>query len=103
MPLSFRDSKHPALPATLDKELMSSSTYMAYGSATLHARVTWERSVVLALAGRIEPDLDKLMGWFVGEGIEEFAGKTAQQMIEEGATAKLLNMLTTIQSGLRDA
>lgn len=70
--------------------------------ATLRARIEWDRAVVLSVAIGIEADAEKVTHWFSHEGIGEFGGKTAHQLVEEGAAARLLDMLTTIRNGDRD-
>lgn len=70
--------------------------------ATLRARIEWDQAVVLSVARGIELDADKVMHWFTHDGIDEFDGKTARQLVDEGATARLLDMLITIRSGHRD-
>lgn len=42
------------------------------------------------------------MHWFSSEAICELGGKTARQLVEEGSTAQLLDMLVTIRNGYRD-
>jgi len=69
---------------------------------TLRERVEWDQAVVLSVARGIESDADKVMQWFTHDGIDEFDGKTARQMVDEGATARLLDMLITIRNGHRD-
>ena len=72
------------------------------GSTTSHTRIEWEQAVVLSVARGIEPDGDKVMHWFSSEAICELGGKTARQLVEEGSTALLLDMLVTIRNGYRD-
>lgn len=68
----------------------------------MRARIEWDQAVVLSVARGIESDADKVMHWFTHDNIEELGGKTARQLIDEGATARLLDMLTTIRNGDRD-
>ena len=69
---------------------------------TSHTRIEWEREVVLSVARSIEPDATKVMTWFSSDSIDELGGKTAQQLVWDGATAQLLDMLVSIRSGRRD-
>lgn len=71
-------------------------------ATTSHTRVEWEQSVVLSVARGIEPNAEEVLHWFKHDLIRELGNKTAQQLVEEGATARLLDMLVTIRSGHRD-
>lgn len=66
------------------------------------ARIEWDSSVVLSVARTIDSDADRVMQWFTNEPIVEFDEKTASQLIREGATAGVLDMLVAIRSGRRD-
>ncbi|HEX7816878.1 hypothetical protein [Dyella sp.] len=68
---------------------------------TSSARIEWDQAVVLSVARGIEPDADKVLAWFSGDPIQELGGKTARQLIDEGITAPLLDMLVMIRSGRR--
>lgn len=71
-------------------------------SVTQHTRVEWDRAVVLSVARGIEPDPASVVHWYISDHIDEFGGKTARQLVEEGATARLLDMLVKIRNGHRD-
>lgn len=71
-------------------------------ATTSHARFEWEQSVVLSMARGIEPDAEEVLRWFSHDVICELGNKTAQQLMQEGATARLLDMLVAIRSGHRD-
>lgn len=101
MPATFRKLRQQGSPILLGNVPFPMAA-MHESAATSHARVEWERAVVLAVARGIEPDADKVVTWFNGDLIDELGGKTARQLVEEGATAKLLDMLVTIRNGYRD-
>lgn len=64
-------------------------------------RVAWDEAVVMSVARTIEPDAERAMHWFRDEPIREFGGRTARQLVEEGVTARLLDMLVSIRNGQR--
>lgn len=66
-------------------------------------REAWDRAVVLSVARCIDANADRVAAWFFGDPIREFGGRTASQLVHEGATASLLDMLVAIRSGRRDA
>lgn len=66
-------------------------------------RETWDRAVVLSLARCIDANADRVAAWFFDDPIHELGGRTASQLVQEGATASLLDMLVAIRNGRRDA
>ncbi len=100
MPATFRNLLQRRQPILLGD--VPPPAPMKSSMTTSRTRVEWERAVVLSVARGIEPDADKVMHWFSCDVICELGGKTAQQLVEEGATARLLDMLVTIRSGHRD-
>lgn len=70
--------------------------------ALCELRTAWDRAVVMSVARAIEPDPNRLLRWFREDPIRELDSKTARQLVEEGATARLLDMLVAIRSGRRD-
>ena len=71
------------------------------GSLT-ELRVAWDKAVVMSVARTIEPDPGRLSHWFKEDPILELGGKTARQLVEEGGTARLLDLLASIRGGQRD-
>jgi hypothetical protein len=65
-------------------------------------RAAWDRSVVLSVARTIDSDACRAMCWFTEDPICELGDKTARQLVEEGATARVLDMLVAIRDGRRD-
>lgn len=76
--------------------------YRASSSTMSGARAEWDRSVVLSVARTIEPDAERVMCWFTGDPIRELGGRTARELVDEGATAPVLDMLIAIRSGRRE-
>lgn len=101
MPAVFRHLLKRYLPDSPPDHAQSLSTYMKSSMATLQTRVAWERAVVLSVARAVEPDPAQAMHWFIHDPIKELGGKTAQQLVEEGSTPRLLAMLVAIRSGQR--
>jgi len=101
MPATFRNFRQQRSPILLG-DVPPPTLPLNKSATTSHTRVEWEQAVVLSVARGIEPDADKVMAWFSGDLISELGGKTARQLVEEGATARLLDMLVTIRSGHRD-
>jgi hypothetical protein len=66
-------------------------------------QVSWDQAVVLSVARGIEPDPEKALQWFLTQPIAEFGGRTARQLVEDGATAPLLDMLVAVRRGHRGA
>lgn len=102
MPAAFRQLLKRYFPDSLSGESESLSAYMKSSVAALHTRVAWERAVVLSVARGVEPDPAEALRWFVNDPIHELGDKTAQQLVEEGSTTRLLTMLVAIRSGRRD-
>lgn len=102
MPAVFRHLLKRQPPGLSPRQSESLSPYMKSSMAALHTRVAWERAVVLSVARSVEPDPAEAMRWFAHDPIHELGDKTAQQLVEEGSTARLLNMLVAIRSGRRD-
>jgi hypothetical protein len=98
LPRLFRRNR----PARLSGDVEAHAPYMLRSRAILRARVEWESALVLSLAREIEPDADAVMRWFTGDRIREFGDKTAAQLVEEGATSRLLGMMVAIRNGRRD-
>lgn len=67
------------------------------------SRIRWDEAVVLSVARGIEPDPDKALQWFLTQPIAELGGRTARQLVEDGATASLLDMLVAVRRGHRGA
>jgi hypothetical protein len=101
MPSTVRNVLHRRWPIFFG-DIATPAVAVENGSTTSHTRIEWERAVVLSVARGIEPDVDKVMHWFSSEAICELGGKTARQLVEEGLTARLLDMLVTIRNGYRD-
>ncbi|WP_329743367.1 hypothetical protein [Dyella sp. A6] len=76
--------------------------YRQSSSSTPGERAEWDRSVVLSVARTIEPDAERVMCWFTGDPINELGGRTARELVDEGVTAPLLDMLIAIRSGRRE-
>jgi len=103
MPAPFRQFLKRYLPDSSPGDRESLSPYMKSSMAALHTRVAWERAVVLSVARGVEPDPAEALRWFANDPIREFGDKTAQQLVEEGNTTRLLTMLVAIRSGRRDS
>jgi hypothetical protein len=93
--------RDPLLP--LSGEAWLRAPYAQRSQAIWRARVEWESALVLSLAAEIEPDAGAALRWFNSDRIREFGDKTAAQLVEEGATSRLLAMMTAIRSGRRGA
>lgn len=101
MAATFRNFLRPRR-RVWSNEALSPVAPPSAGLTTSRARIEWDRAVVLSVARGIEPDAGKVLAWFNGDPIHELGGKTAQQLIDEGTTAPLLDMLVMIRSGRRD-
>lgn len=71
--------------------------------ASPSCRISWDQAVVLSVARGIEPDPAKALQWYLTQPIAEFGGRTARQLVEDGATAPLLDMLVAVRRGHRGA
>lgn len=90
---------------SLSSDVVTESLALAQGEeagSLCELRTAWDRAVVMSVARAIEPDPDRLLHWFREDPIRELGSKTARQLVEEGVTARLLDMLVAIRSGRRD-
>src|SRR5579871_964913 len=67
----------------------------------MHTRDSWDKAVVLSVARSIDPDPQQAMQWFLNEPIAEFDGRTASQLVLDGWTDALLDMLIAVRNGKR--